>query len=83
MDGKNRDQWLTAMTEELDELNSNDVWKIVMFPRGAHVLHNKWVYKTKTDANGVIERYKARLVVCGNEQVFGVDYNLTLRRSEI
>uniref|UniRef100_A0AAV1VPD8 Reverse transcriptase Ty1/copia-type domain-containing protein n=1 Tax=Peronospora matthiolae TaxID=2874970 RepID=A0AAV1VPD8_9STRA len=30
-----------------------------------------------TDANGDIERYKDRLVVCGNEKVFGVDYTLT------
>ena len=33
--------------------------------------------KTKTDANGYIEGYKARLVVCRNEKVFGVDYILT------
>uniref|UniRef100_A0AAV1V1Z5 Uncharacterized protein n=1 Tax=Peronospora matthiolae TaxID=2874970 RepID=A0AAV1V1Z5_9STRA len=54
-----RDQWQAAMTEELDALEANDVWKIVVPPRNAHVLHNKWVYKTKTDANGDIERYKA------------------------
>uniref|UniRef100_A0AAV1VL46 Reverse transcriptase Ty1/copia-type domain-containing protein n=1 Tax=Peronospora matthiolae TaxID=2874970 RepID=A0AAV1VL46_9STRA len=72
-----RDQWQVAMTEELDALEANDVWKIVVPPRNAHVLHNKWVYKTKTDANGNIERCKARLVVCGNDQVFGIDYNLT------
>ena len=36
-----------------------------------------WAYKTKTDAKRIIERYKARLFVCGNEQVFGVDYTLT------
>ena len=41
------------------------------------MLHNKWVYKSKTDANGDIERYMAQLVVYENEQVFGVDYNLT------
>ena len=35
------------------------------------------MYNTKTNANGDIERYKVRLLVCGNEQVFGVDYNLT------
>ena len=64
------------MTEELDSLKANDVWEVVVLPRKAHILHNKWVYKPKTDANGDIERYKAWLVVCGNEQVFGVYYNL-------
>uniref|UniRef100_A0AAV1SYC6 Reverse transcriptase Ty1/copia-type domain-containing protein n=1 Tax=Peronospora matthiolae TaxID=2874970 RepID=A0AAV1SYC6_9STRA len=77
MNGKNRDQWLIAVTEELDAIKSNDVWEIVVPLRDAHVLHNKWVYNTKTDANGGIERYKARLIVCGNEQVFGIDYNFT------
>nr|CCA15800.1 hypothetical protein TcasGA2_TC004282 [Albugo laibachii Nc14] len=38
---------------------------------------NGWVLKTKTDANGDVERYKARLVTCGNEQLSGVDYTLT------
>ena len=58
-------------------MKSNEVWTVVVPPKGAHVLHNKWVYKKKTDANGDIERYKARLVVCRNGQVFGVDYTLT------
>nr|BAP68978.1 RxLR effector candidate protein [Hyaloperonospora arabidopsidis Emoy2] len=40
-------------------------------------LHSKWVYKTKRDADGELERYKARFVACGNEQVFGRDYNIT------
>ncbi|CAI5723653.1 unnamed protein product [Peronospora farinosa] len=74
---KHHQEWKIAMTEELDALKANDVWTVVAPPKNAHVLHNKWVYKTKTDANGDIERYKARLVVCGNEQVFEVDYNLT------
>ena len=74
---KYHQEWKIAMTEELDALKANDVWTIVVPPKDAHVLHNKWVYKTKMDANGDIERYKARLVVCGNEQVFGVDFNLT------
>lgn len=65
------------MTEELDTLKSNDVWTIVVSPEGAHVLQNRWVYKTKTDSNGDIERYKSCLVVCENEQVFSVDHTLT------
>ena len=44
---------------------------------GANALHSKWVYKTKAGADGELKRYKARLVACGNEQVVGVDYNLT------
>uniref|UniRef100_A0AAV1UCR1 Integrase catalytic domain-containing protein n=1 Tax=Peronospora matthiolae TaxID=2874970 RepID=A0AAV1UCR1_9STRA len=32
---------------------------------------------TKTDADGAIQRFKTRLVACGNEQVHGVDYGLT------
>ncbi|GMF48730.1 unnamed protein product [Phytophthora fragariaefolia] len=44
----------------------------------SHVLHTKWVFKTKTGADGAIENFKARPVPCGNEQLYGTDYNLTL-----
>uniref|UniRef100_A0AAV1U042 Reverse transcriptase Ty1/copia-type domain-containing protein n=1 Tax=Peronospora matthiolae TaxID=2874970 RepID=A0AAV1U042_9STRA len=71
------EKWLTAMSEELQALEDNGVWLVVVPPNNSHVLHTKWVYKTKTDADGAIERFKARLVACGNEQVYGVDYGLT------
>ena len=58
-------------------LESNDVWRVMKRSPGANALHLKWVYKTKTGANGELEQYKARLVACGNEQVLVVDYNLT------
>lgn len=50
---------------------------MVVPPRGCHVLHTKWIFKIKTDAAGKIKRFKARLVSCGIEQDFGIDYCLT------
>ncbi|KAJ8577072.1 hypothetical protein ON010_g2131 [Phytophthora cinnamomi] len=38
---------------------------------------NGWDYKTKTDASGTVEKDKAGLVACGNEQRFDVNYTLT------
>lgn len=64
------------MHEELEALESNDVWRLIKLPVSSNALHTKWVYKTKTTADGDVELLKARLVAYGNEQVFGVDYFL-------
>lgn len=72
-----REDWKKAMCEELEALESNNVWRLIKRPSSSNALHTKWVYKTKTTADGDVERLKARLVACGNEQVFGVDYVLT------
>ena len=72
-----RAKWQTAMQEEIAALESNDVWRVAKRSPILHALHFKWVFKTKTGADGELKRYKARLVACGNEQVFRVNYNLT------
>ncbi|OWZ03325.1 Copia protein [Phytophthora megakarya] len=77
MHSRYKRDWQAAMGEELRALEQNDVWNVVRRPRGVHVLHTKWVFKTKRDADGGVERLKARLVICGNEQQFGVDYSVT------
>ena len=65
------------MGEERSALQENDVWTVVKRVPETNALHTEWVYKTKTDAHGGLERLKERLVACGNEQVLGVDYTLT------
>lgn len=64
-----RDKWRIAMTEKLDAPKNNGYWRVEVLQFKNHMLHTKWVYKTKTDGDGAIERFKARLVVCGNEQI--------------
>ncbi|POM64836.1 Integrase catalytic core protein [Phytophthora palmivora] len=69
--------WEKAMVDELRALEENGVCEVVRPPKGVCVLHTKWVYKTKLDAEGLIERLKGRLVACRNEQTFGVNYSVT------
>jgi hypothetical protein len=70
-------EWQNAVDLELDTLRNNCTWLAVDKPASSRPLHSKWVFKTKLDADGGIERFKARLVACGNEQQAGVNYNDT------
>jgi len=46
-------------------------------PNGCKRVGCKWVFKTKYESNGNIERYKARLVAKGHTQKDGIDYTKT------
>ena len=56
------EKWSDAMKDELNSMANNQVWDLVELLEGFRAVGCKWVYKTKTDASGNIERYKARLV---------------------
>lgn len=47
---------------------------MVSRPENKKVLTNKWVYKTKRNSTGQVEKYKARLVARGHIQKAGIDY---------
>ncbi|KAE8877447.1 hypothetical protein PF005_g6499 [Phytophthora fragariae] len=70
-------QWTKAELEELQALIANATWTLIKCEPAMTKLHSKWVYKKKRDSNGSVQRYKARLVACGNEQILGVNYTLT------
>ena len=53
----------------------NGTWELVKAPENKNVIGCKWVFKTKYDVNGEINRFKARLVAQGFTQQPGIDYN--------
>ena len=73
----NREKWQDAMEKEMKSLKDNEVWELVELPEGRKPVGSRWVYKVKTDANGSIERYKARLVAQGFSQKYGTDCDET------
>lgn len=69
--------WRDAMRKEIDALAANGTWTLASLPPGKKALGSKWVFRIKHNADGSIERHKARLVILGNHQVEGLDYTET------
>jgi Reverse transcriptase (RNA-dependent DNA polymerase) len=69
--------WKAAIEEEIRALVANNTWCEEQAPKGANLVSTKWVFTTKTDVHGVVERFKARLVARGFSQIFGEDYDQT------
>jgi hypothetical protein len=66
--------WRMAMNSEIESIEKNKTWTLTELPAGTKKIGVKWVYKTKYDENGKIDKYKARLVAKGYSQKYGVDY---------
>lgn len=69
--------WKEAINNELESINHNETWELVDMRRGCKLISCKWIFKRKLRTNGSIESFKARLVVEGFTQKYGLDYFYT------
>jgi hypothetical protein len=68
-------EWRKAMEGEICCLKQNGTWSLQELPEGKTAIGCKWVYKAKTDNEGNVTKYKARLVAQGFSQKFGEQYD--------
>eukprot|EP00253_Pinus_taeda_P021771 PITA_21771 len=62
------------MVDEMASLRKNEAWGLVELPTGRKPIGNKWVFKKKKNAEGKVEKYKARLVGKGYSQMMRIDF---------
>jgi len=67
-------EWVEVMRKEIDALIANQTWDYVDLPPEKRAISNKWVYKVKLKLDGTLERLKARLVIRGFTQKYGIEY---------
>ena len=58
-------EWKAAMAAKMASLQENQVYRLVPRPKGRKVVKSKWVFMIKFNADGSVEKYKARIVAKG------------------
>uniref|UniRef100_A0A2N9FY74 Integrase catalytic domain-containing protein n=1 Tax=Fagus sylvatica TaxID=28930 RepID=A0A2N9FY74_FAGSY len=67
-------KWSAAMDLEIEAIERNGTWELTDLPKGMKKIGVKWVFKTKLNENGEVDKCKARLVAKGYAQQYGIDY---------
>jgi len=67
-------KWRDAMNKEIEAIERNKTWMLTTLPEGVKSIGVKWIFKTKLNENGEIDKCKARLVAKGYAQQYVIDY---------
>ena len=66
--------WRAAMEEEFNQIQKKNSWFLIRPPTSCKPIGLKWVFKVKKDSSGQLTKHKARLVVKGYAQRYGIDF---------
>nr|GEV11766.1 putative retrotransposon Ty1-copia subclass protein [Tanacetum cinerariifolium] len=70
-------KWLNAINVKMQSTKDNEVWVLVELPPNGKIVGSKCLFKKKTNMDGVVHTYKARLVTKGYTQTLRIDYEET------
>lgn len=62
------------MKKEIEALQRNNTWTLVLTTAATKIVSNKWVYKIKYNLDGTVSKYKACMVVKGYHRTHGIDF---------
>ena len=57
----------------MNSMNTNDVWDLEEIPNGAKTIGCEWVYETKCDSKGKVERYKVEMNLMSTNDVWDLE----------
>ncbi|KAI5318976.1 hypothetical protein L3X38_038684 [Prunus dulcis] len=69
--------WNQVMREEISMIEKDSTWEMVERPGNKPVVGVRWIFKTKLNLDGSIQKHKAKLVAKGYTQKPEVDFNET------
>ena len=70
-----RAEWIEAIRKELQSLIDKGVYEVKPAPKDRKPIPTRLVLKIKLNADGTIDKFKARCVVAGYRQQAGLDYD--------
>jgi len=74
---KEHEEWRNAMNEEYEYLMKNQTWELIELSENKVPTRRKWLYKSKFEVDGSIDKCKARLDAKGYSQKEGIYYEDT------
>ncbi|MBW0478757.1 hypothetical protein O181_018472 [Austropuccinia psidii MF-1] len=68
-------QWKNTISNKLENMAKHQVWSLTTIEKDIKPVSTTWVFRRKTNENGNLTKFKARLCVRGFHQKEGIYYD--------
>ena len=67
-------RWKVVVDEEINQIVKNNTWSLVLASESCKSIGLRWVFKIKKESTKQLTKHKARSVVKGYAQRYGIDF---------